>query len=382
MTKSQVGLLLLALSLALPAHAYPWMIRHDYVGCASCHVDPSGSGLLTPYGLAQQDTLLTAQYGRDPSESRLSQAMSFLPSWLNAGFSFRGADLVVDAGHQLSNQLLLMIADVRAAVSWQHLHAMITVGFVPEGATLAALTPFATNNVVSRDHWVGYDVLDESILLRVGRVEMPFGLRNVEHPAWVRSETRTDTDQDQEYGVAAAYNGPLFRAELLGIAGNFLVRQPEYRDHGYSGYVEIAARSNLAIGISSMVVHADRDLLTLEADTWRQSHGAFVRWGIHPKVALLAEVDALAQSSAVNRIAWGYASFVQGDYEPVQGVHIFVTGESLHEFGQDSVGGWLSAAYLFFPGMELRFDSIFRRMGTPVGPADSVTLLVQLHLSI
>ena len=49
--------LLLCLSPA-SAHAYPWMIRHDYTGCATCHADPSGAGLLTDYGRAQNVLLM------------------------------------------------------------------------------------------------------------------------------------------------------------------------------------------------------------------------------------------------------------------------------------------------------------------------------------
>ena len=58
-------LLLLAGALLLPrsAQAYPWMIRHDYTGCATCHVDPSGGGVLTAYGSAQGDMLLRTRYG-------------------------------------------------------------------------------------------------------------------------------------------------------------------------------------------------------------------------------------------------------------------------------------------------------------------------------
>ena len=38
----QALLLLLLLGLFAPAgaEAYPWMIRHGYTNCASCHTDP------------------------------------------------------------------------------------------------------------------------------------------------------------------------------------------------------------------------------------------------------------------------------------------------------------------------------------------------------
>src|SRR5205807_1331922 len=46
------------------AHAYGFMIRHDYGGCIQCHADPSGGGLLTTYGRMQSETLLRTRYGK------------------------------------------------------------------------------------------------------------------------------------------------------------------------------------------------------------------------------------------------------------------------------------------------------------------------------
>src|SRR5262245_14136796 len=64
--------LLLALAPALavlltsePAAAYTWMIRHGYATCVTCHTDPSGGELLTPYGRVQGDLILRMRYGKD-----------------------------------------------------------------------------------------------------------------------------------------------------------------------------------------------------------------------------------------------------------------------------------------------------------------------------
>src|SRR3954470_24712140 len=50
------------------AHAYAWMIRHEYTGCNQCHADPSGGGLLTAYGRAQSELLLRTRYGMAETE--------------------------------------------------------------------------------------------------------------------------------------------------------------------------------------------------------------------------------------------------------------------------------------------------------------------------
>ena len=64
--------LALLLALVLPAasaHAYPWMIQHGYTNCSTCHVEPSGFGLLTEYGRAQAQIVLPTLWGgKTPDE--------------------------------------------------------------------------------------------------------------------------------------------------------------------------------------------------------------------------------------------------------------------------------------------------------------------------
>ena len=42
-----VAAFLVSLATSRTANAYPWMIRHGYASCITCHADPSGSGLVT-----------------------------------------------------------------------------------------------------------------------------------------------------------------------------------------------------------------------------------------------------------------------------------------------------------------------------------------------
>src|SRR5882672_11358835 len=59
------------------ASAYPTMIRHGYTQCASCHTDPSGGTLLTEYGRAQSQLLLSSRWGR-AEDAEASAASKFL----------------------------------------------------------------------------------------------------------------------------------------------------------------------------------------------------------------------------------------------------------------------------------------------------------------
>src|ERR1700753_3864528 len=94
-----IGALLLALAFSCitphRVHAYAWMIRHDYTGCATCHADPSGAGLLTECARPQGDLLLRMRYAR-PNTDEPDSSAGFVggvvtpPEWLLLGGDARG----------------------------------------------------------------------------------------------------------------------------------------------------------------------------------------------------------------------------------------------------------------------------------------------------
>jgi hypothetical protein len=372
------------------AAAYPWMIRHGYASCAACHADPSGGSLLTQYGRAQSELLLATQYRKRGEEEEISPLTSFalgavpLPEWLNLGISLRGARLNTRASGVSDGRWLQMVTDLRAGVSAGPLRLGGSVGFVHKRALPAALTSKEDNNVVSREHWIGVQSPDDTLLLRAGRLMLPYGLRNVEHTTWVREQTRTDINEDQQHGVALAYNSEKVRAEIMGIAGNLQLSPSEYRERGYSGYVEVALMPKLAAGVSSLITRAQFDVTSQQPYTVRQAHGLFGRWSPFERLVLLAEVDLLAQRSQGQDGSAGSASLLQADVEIIQGVHFMTSGELLRQNGATSYGAWVTLDWFIGPHAELRLDVNPRSLGVPDG-GDSVgvmMMLAQLHLSL
>src|SRR5689334_4115094 len=73
------------------SHAYPWMIRHGFAKCASCHTDPMGGETLTGFGRVASDTLLSTRWdgGSDPTDNALLFYGVEEPEWLRFGGSVR-----------------------------------------------------------------------------------------------------------------------------------------------------------------------------------------------------------------------------------------------------------------------------------------------------
>jgi hypothetical protein len=364
------------LLLARPAQAYPWMIRHHYAACSACHSDPSGAGPITAYGRAVADGVIRMNDSAEASGGDMPASAKFLfgavnpPEWLELGGDVRVMSL---------SQL-----DADATLRVSHFVASGVIGYAPEGALGAALTRGTQDNLTSRQHWVGYQVpIGGELLLRAGRMNLPFGIRNIEHTLWARKLTRSNVDDQQQYGVSAYFAGGPVRGEVMGIAGNLQLRPDRYRERGYSAYLETEVAEGLALGASSLITHRDLDTATLK-ETWRQSHGAFGRWATpYQPLVLLTEWDYVFESSRDTFHKRGLASYAQADWEPLQGMHFIATGEANNVGVRErywSYGGWLSYNWFFGPHSDVRLDGIYQSLGSAVGSTGVFTVLLQGHV--
>jgi hypothetical protein len=372
------------------AHAYAWMIRHTGSShCSTCHVDPSGGGLLNDYGRSEITGSLVTKFGTPAADSKRDQFLMGLvtpPEWLLLGGSVRTLALWTKVnGADPTTDFILMQSDLRAAVQAGHFKAYASAGFLTNGNSPASV--FASNDasLVSREHWIGYGFLEDKLIVRAGRIPLPFGVRSIEHTQFVRQSTRTDLNDTQQHGVAVAWDGPALRAEIMGIAGNFQTKPDAVRDRGYSALVEYTFADRYAIGASSLITHAKEDI-ALHVPVTRQAHGGFVRVSPFEPLVLLAEVDYVS-SSGDFKTTKGIATMLQLDLEPIQGLHLVGTGESLggplgQGGGGDSAswGAWGGVAWFPYPHIDVRADYMHRSMtfGNMRIPVDA--LMFQGHI--
>jgi hypothetical protein len=442
------------------AHAYTWMIKHNYAGCPVCHADPSGGELLTGYGRVQSDELLRMKYGKSEGSAqtelkaprlvrnnpeRKTDALSgadaegkdaasdtkeedtespdakeeeeeddapppatasteeesssspgdFLwglvktPDWLLLGGSYRHLNVIRPTSDGKKFSTFPMMMDVYGQVTIGNFRMQGSIGAVRVGvgSPYARAAQVTTNqgdqwNLLSRTHWLGYDLADGTMTVRAGRMNLPFGIRIPEHTMWVRQATLTDRESAQQHGVAFAYNGEKLRGEVMAILGNYQVNPDKYRQRGYSLYAEYMVGERTGVGVSSMVTKAKKDRITLEPDPLRQVHGAYVRATLLEELVLLAEADALITSDHDT----GYVGFAQADFEVVRGLHLMATGEVLNRGydrlvggaktlgnGKPQFGAWGTVDWFFLPHCELRADAYSRQ-------EEDFTILGQLHV--
>lgn len=371
------------------ASAYAWMIRHaGDAQCVTCHVDPSGGGLLNDFGRSESSGSLSTHWGTpNPKHDEFLMGLVSPPDWLVVGGTARALGLYTKVnGANATTDAILMQADLRAALQIKQFRAYASVGFLSNGNSPASVFASDDASLVSREHWLGWLFADDKLLVRAGRITLPFGVRSIEHTLFVRQSTRTDLNDTQQHGVAVTWSGEAFRAELMGIAGNFQSKPDAVRERGYSGYAEYTFADRYAVGVSSLVTHAKQDQY-LRVPVTRMAHGGFVRVSPIELVAILGEVDWVSFSGTDLPTQSGVASMLQLDLEPLQGLHLIGTGETLGgKIGQgpggtgQSWGAWGGVAWFPYPHFDVRVDYMHRSQvfGATRIPVDA--LMAQGHI--
>jgi hypothetical protein len=380
----------MVLAWSADASAYAWMIRHGYTKCETCHTDPSGGEALNHMGRVQSEMLLSHDWGNESvtSDAKLLYALDE-PDMFRAGGALRGMGIYKFEKDQAPSDFAVfpMQMDVYGSGDFGMVKVGASIGVAKvtdgSGYVQAAQVTRGTEGytMISRSHWLGFD-LGESWLLRLGRLNLPFGVRTSEHTLFVRKETGTDRESDQQHGAALAYSGGKWRGEGMFVLGNFQVAPDDYRERGFSGYLEYLLASKLAVGVSSLVLQSAKSLFTGRQErTIRHVHGATLRYSPIDDLAVLGELNAVKTSGS----KLGYAGFLNGDYELLRGLHLAATGEvfdggrrenlpiKLPGAGEMNYGLWGTVQWFFYTHWDLRVDAVLRK-----GAATSVQ--TQLHM--
>lgn len=357
------------------------MIKHGFSKCGSCHTDPAGGETLTGMGRASVERFLSSGGGDSDAPSASSQFLFGAidePEDVRLGGSYRHLFLYTAGveGYPSTFRQFPMQLDVYGAARFGPLVIGGSLG-VARGIEGSAHVRAAQLNredgdgfiLLSRNHYVGLWLQDDT-LLRVGRLNLPFGIRIPEHVMWAREATRTDRESDQQHGAALTYSGGRWRADAMIVIGNFQLNPDRFRERGFAGTLEYLLTPTLAVGASALLTRAQEDAQTRVNNSVRYLYGLNARYGLSPKLALLGEMDVLKEAGRKS----GLTGFVQADYEPLRGLHFILTGEVLDQglldrddvlpvpgAGSPRYGAWISLAWFFLNHFELRLDGVMHQ---------------------
>ncbi len=281
------------------AMAFPDFVRHGYTTCLTCHMSPSGGGVLTPYGKFVGGELL----------GRFNDSSTALP-WLvtpeenklfTAMYMGRATQSYFDTPFLRRGDLVLMQSDIEGGLSNEKLFAFATVGFKLDSktSTESRWTPFF------RRFYAGAKA--QNYAVRVGKFFPEFGINHPNHNIATRKGMFFNHNEEpliahaSWYGSNVDLNASVFRgeantelAERVGYTLNFLYRTPHTRS-----------------GMSFL--SASKDSATTRA------------YSVHTQLGYLTEGYTLLEYGLKQKIAEGVTTntqlvFLESGYEVTKGI--------------------------------------------------------------
>jgi hypothetical protein len=242
-----VGFAILALA-SQRAEAYPQFQPSRAQTCSSCHLSPSGGGLLSENGEYVAEA--SSQLGTDPA---FMYGKLPIPSWLALGGDLRGA-----AGYIRTPDGKVtgfpMQADLYAHAAYRGFSVQLTVGVRPAQWIRGNGTPALLDRLWSREHylmWQDDPGGSDGLYVRAGRFLPVFGLRFVEHVDYTRRYGGTPL-YAETYAAAVEYVTPAWEAHLTGFVEDPLI-DTVVHDNGVAAYVEARPHPQFAVGGEAML---------------------------------------------------------------------------------------------------------------------------------
>lgn len=163
------------------ALSFPDTIRHGYTNCTTCHVSPSGGGLLNAYGRSLSRELMST-WGVKDEEHLLHGAAKMSEESMEKYFF--GGDIRYLSHSEIQekeNDSFLMQAQARFGFAWQKLKFIFNLGKIENPKESAKIEPLST------EYYLLWSPKEE-IYLRAGRFEPIYGLKMPDHDLWIKKE--------------------------------------------------------------------------------------------------------------------------------------------------------------------------------------------------
>lgn len=315
-------LLLLLLVLLSPkaALAFPEMIRHGYASCNTCHISPSGGGILTDYGREISSEVL-ATWSRE-NENQFLHGGVKLPESLKIGGDIRSIQTYVDTPQVREGRWFLMHADLEAAYVSERITIDATIGYDPGSPRSED-----DNEFISRRHFVLVP-LGESWSLRAGKYLMNYGLMIPDHVAQIRGGLAWNQGAET-YNAELNYVSERYAATLTSVGG-----RPDDDDkqseRGVAFNGSVFFEPSYKIGISYFrgrtTEHVDREIF-----------GPYFALGFQKRYFLLAEADLVRiRPEGGGSVVEGFVTYLKPGLSLFKGLDVYLVHETRQNDRKDS----------------------------------------------
>lgn len=338
------------------------------MNCTSCHISPSGGGVLTQYGRELSREVLS--YASREKEAAFLYGAVVPPDWLTLGGDVRVLGFYRDTPTFTQGQVFPMQMDMEAAATYKNFIVVGTMGYQRPSRT----SPNLTDYFISRRHYVNYRPTGE-LSIRAGMFMPAFGINTPDH-ATVTKRGLGWNAGSETYNLETAWIGERFNLYATAILG-----RPDAldlnREKGAAVLPSLTISDTYRVGFSYFY-----GLNTLGN---RHVFGPFGILGFTPHFFLLTELDfqSATSQSDPSHPQWGVVNYQKLDYEFFQGFHGYITQElsRLNFASLDSLSKTYGIGLQFFPRphLELNFSWQIQTSATLAGYTDFGFLLLHFY---
>jgi hypothetical protein len=305
---------------ATTASAEPKFLSKQYTRCTTCHISPTGGGLLSAYGRSLSHRELSTTGAPMPShgdaepkpgeESFLWGALGDSLGPVQLGIEMRPSFLHYSFLDQSPNRNLLMNADVHAAFrarDWLF-YGQLGRELEQDGHTLD-----------SSEYWAGYQPV-EGFGFRAGRFLPAYGVRFADHTSYNRSFLGL-AQYDQVYGVEVSHTRGRYLTQVSLGPGR---AESVIDDDGRAGFT---ATGRFQVDLGTRTSVAASGLYRAESDIEPTLGSAGIAFGYAPtsRVTTWTQVDGQFRDGASDT---SYVLVNETSFELYRGIWLTVTPQA------------------------------------------------------
>jgi hypothetical protein len=337
-TASQFTLALTASAAAVTfstpsALAFPELVRHGYPSCVTCHVSPSGGGVLNGYGRELSREILSWP-GAGPLKVKETESgfahgvVGELPEWLALGGDARVVNYSLTGPNTDQQDWIPMQLDFEAAVTWKTLTLVGTLGqeFLRTRDPITRETQW-DGNFTSRRHYLLWRPLDQ-LSVRTGLFMPSYGLNTAEHNLVIRRGIGFLDQGNETHNLEIGFLEGPWEIHATAIFG---------RRRGIDWGTTLRPGVELERGEAVMVSYflAPRSKLGFSYYGGKTSDGSsrtvlgpFGILGLSEHAFIMGEMDFVSRK-AETPAPGAIAQYLRADYEFVRGFHVYLLQQYL-----------------------------------------------------
>lgn len=306
---------------------FPANSRYGYSNCQTCHVSPTGGGVVTKYGkMTSEEFMSTWAY---EGEASPTYGLFNLPMWLDIGGDVRQVEIKSEYEGQDPFQFKFMMQfDVEVA-----LHISKRISLVTSGGR------YGLNYKWERRRTYGLVKVSEGLKFRFGQFFPAYGIMIDDHTKLFRRTLGFDQGRES-VNAEVSYNGIWGDIIVTRIFGN----KPSFESKDDGG---LAVRNGDDDGgsIRAAKYYTKRFQLGLSflKDRTKKSIGGYMIWGMSKSSHWLMQIDRLRKNDGehidlvFNRIG----------YELFRGFHF--KWEFQYQQSENSKTNIIGGAFQWFP---------------------------------